>query len=122
MNTIRIGIIQALLRGSGEARRARVRALTEQAAGQGADLVTLPEIWNGPYQQELFPTFAEPRFGPSWQFLSELAAEYGMEQTYYDYDELLADSEIEFVYVGLINAVHYEYTKKALLAGIITNC
>ena len=78
MNTIRIGIIQALLRGSGEARRARVRALTEQAAGQGADLVTLPEIWNGPYQQDLFPAFAEPRFGPAWQLLSELAAEYGI--------------------------------------------
>ena len=26
----------------------------------------------------LFPSFAEPRFGPSWQFLSELAAEYGI--------------------------------------------
>ena len=40
--------------------------------------MTLPEIWNGPNQQELFPSFAEPRFGPSWQFLSELAAEYGI--------------------------------------------
>ena len=78
MNKIRIAMIQALLRGTAEERREHIRELVEQAAGQGIGLVTLPEIWNGPYQQELFPSFAEPRFGPSWQFLSELAAEYGI--------------------------------------------
>ena len=78
MNRIRIAMIQTLLRGTAEERREHIRELVEQAAGQGIDLVTLPEIWNGPYQQELFPSFAEPRFGPSWQFLSELAAEYGI--------------------------------------------
>ena len=36
---------------------------------------------------------------------------------YTDYDELLKNPSIDFVYVGLINSVHYEYTKKALLAG-----
>ena len=66
------------MRGSAAERRAHIRDRVKQAAGQGADLVTLPEIWNGPYQQDLFPSFAEPRFGPSWQLLSELAAEYGI--------------------------------------------
>lgn len=78
MKPIRIAIIQAFLRGDAAARGARVRELVRQAAAQKPDLVTLPEIWNGPYQQELFPSFAEPRFGPSWQLLSELAAEYGL--------------------------------------------
>lgn len=78
MKPIRIAIIQAFLRGDAAARGARVRELVRQAAAQKPDLVTLPEIWNGPYQQELFPSFAEPRFGPSWQLLSELAAEYGI--------------------------------------------
>lgn len=78
MNKIRITMIQALLRGSVEERGAWVRELVGQAAAQGADLVTLPEIWNGPYQQDLFPGFAEPRFGPSWQLLSALAAEHGI--------------------------------------------
>ena len=78
MRTIRVAIIQALLRGSAAERRERVRALVQQAARQKADLVTLPEIWNGPYQQDLFPSFAEPRGGPSWQLLSALAAEYGV--------------------------------------------
>lgn len=78
MKRIRAAIIQALLRGSAEARGAHIRELVRQAAAQMADLVTLPEIWNGPYQQDLFPSFAEPRFGPSWQLLSALAAEYGI--------------------------------------------
>ena len=78
MNKIRITMIQALLRGSAEERGARVGELVGQAAAQGTDLVTLPEIWNGPYQQDMFPSFAEPRFGPSWQLLSNLAARYGI--------------------------------------------
>ncbi len=78
MNKIRIAIIQALPRGDGAARRAHIRELVERAAQEKPDLVTLPEIWNGPYQQDLFPAFAEPRFGPSWQFLSGLAAEHGI--------------------------------------------
>ena len=59
MNKIRIAMLQALLRGSAEERREQIRAMVEQAAGQGIDLVTLPEIWNGPYQQELFPSYPE---------------------------------------------------------------
>ncbi len=78
MKGMRVAIIQAFLQGSGEKRRAHIRDLVKQAAQQRVDLVTLPEIWNGPYQQDLFPTFAEPRFGPSWQFLSALAAEHGI--------------------------------------------
>ena len=76
MKKLRIAIIQALLRGSAQERGAQ--ALVQQAAALKPDLVTLPEIWNGPYQQDLFPSFAEPRFGPSWQLLSELAAAHGI--------------------------------------------
>ena len=47
-----------------------------------------------------------------------LAQKFNISKIYTDYDELLADSSIDFVYVGLVNAVHYEYTKKALEAGI----
>ncbi len=45
------------------------------------------------------------------------AKKFGIEIVYTDYDELLANSDIDTVYVGLINSVHYEYTKKALLSG-----
>ena len=71
-------MIQAFLRGTAEERREHIRELVRLVSGRGVDLVTLPEIWNGPYQQDLFPSFAEPRFGPSWRFLSELASEYGI--------------------------------------------
>ncbi|MBR2216417.1 MAG: Gfo/Idh/MocA family oxidoreductase [Selenomonadaceae bacterium] len=47
----------------------------------------------------------------------KLSAAYAIPKIYTDYDALLADQDIDFVYVGLINSVHYEYTKKALLAG-----
>ncbi|SFT33098.1 Predicted dehydrogenase [Selenomonas sp. GACV-9] len=47
----------------------------------------------------------------------ELSVAYDIPKVYTDYEELLADAEIDFVYVALINSVHYEYTKKALLAG-----
>lgn len=46
-----------------------------------------------------------------------LSARYNIPKIYTDYEELLAQPDIDFVYVGLINSVHYEYTKKALLAG-----
>ena len=78
MHPIRIAVVQALPQGSAEARRDHIRELVGRAARQGADLVTLPEIWNGPYQQDLFPSFAEPPHGPSWTLLSELAAEHGI--------------------------------------------
>ena len=54
MNVLSFVIIQALLRRTAEERRAHIRALVERAVGQGTDLVTLPEIWNGPYQKEQF--------------------------------------------------------------------
>ncbi len=47
----------------------------------------------------------------------DLAAKNEIPAVYTDYDELLSNPEIEFVYVGLVNSVHYEYTKRALLAG-----
>ena len=46
-----------------------------------------------------------------------LAEKFSIKKVYTNYDQLLADEEINFIYVGLINGVHYEYTKKALQAG-----
>ena len=50
------------------------------ASGQteGADLVTLPEMFACPYETKNFPAYAEPEGGPSWQALSSLAAKYGI--------------------------------------------
>ena len=46
-----------------------------------------------------------------------LAKKFSVPKIYTDFDELLANDDAEFVYVGVINSVHYEYAKRALLAG-----
>lgn len=70
-------------------------------------LKEVPEI-------EIAAIFSRPN---SKATAEEFAKVYSIPQIYTDYDELLKNPEIDFVYVGLINSVHYEYTKKALLAG-----
>ena len=70
-------------------------------------LQEVPEI-------ETTAIFALPRSKDKAQ---TLAKEYSIPKVFTDYDELLADPEIDFVYVGLTNSVHYDYTKRALLAG-----
>lgn len=73
----------------------------------------LPALKEVP-EVEVAAIFARPS---SKETAERLAAAYEIPQVYTDYDELLANEEIDFVYVGLINSVHYAYTKKALLAG-----
>ncbi len=46
-----------------------------------------------------------------------LCEQYGIETIYTDYDAFLQDRSYDVVYIGLINSLHYEYTKKALEAG-----
>lgn len=47
----------------------------------------------------------------------ELAKEYGVSKVYTDLDMMLADEEVNFVYVASPNLLHYEQTKRSLLAG-----
>lgn len=46
-----------------------------------------------------------------------LARQYGIAQVYTDYYRLLAQADVDAVYIGLINSAHFSYTKEALLAG-----
>lgn len=70
-------------------------------------LKEVPEI-------EMSAIFALPR---SKDKATAIANENPIPKIFTDYNELLADPDIDFVYVGLINSVHYDYTKRALLAG-----
>ena len=45
------------------------------------------------------------------------AEKYNIEKIYNDYDEMLADQDIDMVYVGNVNSLHFEFSKKALLAN-----
>jgi len=46
-----------------------------------------------------------------------LQRQYHIATVYTDYDALLADSAIDTVYVALPNALHYQYSRQALLQG-----
>jgi predicted amidohydrolase len=72
-NTIRIASIQLAQKATKAETYAHIRALVSAIPDGAADLLMLPEMWNGPYESRLFPTFAEPEDGPSRQFLSALA-------------------------------------------------
>lgn len=45
------------------------------------------------------------------------AAEYGIDRAYGGYDELLADPELEAIYISLPNSLHMEWSIRALEAG-----
>ena len=68
----------------------------------------------GTGEVEVTSLFARPH---SKSVGEALAKKFSVPKVYTDYDELLANDDAEFVYVGVINSVHYEYAKRALLAG-----
>lgn len=41
-------------------------------------------------------------------------SEYGILKSYGSYDDLIQDREIDFVYIPLVNSLHYSYAKKAI--------
>ena len=46
-----------------------------------------------------------------------LAQQFGIPKVYTDYDAMLADPDIELVYIATPNSLHYAQTRAALLAG-----
>ena len=47
----------------------------------------------------------------------KLADEYGIEEVYTDYGKLLAQADVDTVYIGLVNSAHHAYAKQAMEAG-----
>lgn len=46
-----------------------------------------------------------------------LARQFGIPAVFTDYQQLLEQPQIDFVYIALANVAHYEYARQALLAG-----
>ncbi len=74
----RLGLCQMRVSADKAENLRRAGALIRQAVAQGADVVTLPEMFNCPYENACFPRYGEPAGGESWQFLSNLAKELGI--------------------------------------------
>ena len=51
----------------------------------------------------------------SRQKAEEIADKFNIAKIYTDYNQMLEDGEIDFIYVAVANSVHYEYTKKEYL-------
>lgn len=49
-----------------------------EAAANGADVISLPEMWNCPYSNDYFREYAEKADGKTVEFLSGLAADLGV--------------------------------------------
>lgn len=49
-----------------------------EAALNGAQVVSLPEMWNCPYSNDYFREYAEPADGETVRFMSQLASELGI--------------------------------------------
>lgn len=63
---------------------------------------------------ELSAILSTPRSLEKAQKLAEI---YGISQASSDYDSILANPDVDTIYVGLPNHLHYDYAKKALQAG-----
>ena len=49
--------------------------------------------------------------------MGKLQSKYGIKEVYTDYDQALREANVNTVYVGVPNSLHYSFVKKALNAG-----
>lgn len=75
---MKIAVLQTVVEADKDKNLLSARKSIEAAAGQGADLAVLPEMFCCPYSDACFKTFSEPAEGKIWTALSEMAAEYSL--------------------------------------------
>ncbi|MBS6762292.1 MAG: Gfo/Idh/MocA family oxidoreductase [Clostridium sp.] len=56
------------------------------------------------------------------EIAKSIAKDFRIENVYEDYDAFLKDDSFDFVYIGLVNSLHYEYSMKAIQAGKSVVC
>ena len=72
-----VGLIQIGAQEEKEKSLALAEEYILKAAGSGADIIMLPEMFNCPYNTENFPIYAEPEGGPCWTRMSDAARNCG---------------------------------------------
>ncbi|WP_163187642.1 Gfo/Idh/MocA family protein [Niallia circulans] len=81
--------------------------------GAGKIVQDLLPMFKSIPQIDLMAIFGRPN---KKGFLLDLQKEYLINKIYVDYKEMLADTDIDVVYIALPNQLHYSYTKQALEA------
>ena len=77
------------------------------------------KVFHAPFL-ELHPGF---RFYAIWERSKDLAKQaYPDVKVFRDYEEMLKDNAVELVVINTPSYTHYEYAKKALLAGKAYYC
>lgn len=79
--------------------------------GAGMIVQDLLPVFKSIPQIDLVAIFGRPA---KKEFLLSLQKEYLIKKIYVDYKEMLADTEIDVIYIALPNHLHYSYTKLAL--------
>jgi len=75
---VKIALLQTPVSDNKEDNLSTAEKYIKSAAGQGADLTVLPEMFCCTYANESFVKNAEPVSGKIWSFLSETAKEYNL--------------------------------------------
>lgn len=70
-----LAICQMMVGSNKEENLQQAGKMIKQACQRNIDMVLLPEVFNSPYQADLFPIYAEPFPGPSTDFLAKAAKE-----------------------------------------------
>ncbi|CAM6092512.1 unnamed protein product [Calypogeia fissa] len=83
METYKVAVCQLSVVADKETNIAHAREVIEAAADNGAQLIVLPEMWNCPYSNDSFPTYAEETDGansatPSSTMLADVAQKKGV--------------------------------------------
>lgn len=73
---------------------AQMQAGCAQAAGLGADIIALPEMFCCPYGVEHFPAYAQAEGGPVWAACAQTAARLGVWLSAGSVPELAADGRL----------------------------
>ncbi|NLO20869.1 MAG: carbon-nitrogen hydrolase family protein [Syntrophomonadaceae bacterium] len=73
-----IALCQLMNSSSKNDNLSRAGKMMELAGQKDIDLIILPEVFNAPYQSDLFPDYAENYPGPTTDFLARTAREQGV--------------------------------------------
>ena len=78
MTVLRIAQLQLRVLADKMENIAAAGRVMETLAGQGVDIVALPEMFCCPYRTDNFPMYAEAKGGPVWQACADLARKFGV--------------------------------------------